>query len=265
MSLIKRMLSSVGIGAAKVDTILETDTFAPGDSVEAVVKIIGGRTEQQIDGLYFSINSTYKAEVEVDDGEGEEGEMDVTKIAVLDKFKLSDAFVIGPGEEKEIPLSFQLPLDTPLTLGKTKVWIKTGLDIKKAIDPGDKDYIKVVPGNLAGPLFDALNGLGFQLVNADCEAVSSGFWKRSRPFVQEFEFKPFGGPFQGKLDELEIVFFPGEDAMEVLMEIDRKARGIKGFFAEMMDMDETKMRFTFGPEDVPDLADKLHEMIDSQI
>ncbi|QTA90089.1 sporulation protein [Desulfonema magnum] len=263
MSFIKRMLSSIGIGSAKVDTILQKDQFTPGDPVDILVKITGGKTEQQIEGLCFSIHCTYEAKRTEMDDEGEMTETDITETALLDKFKLADVFVIGQEEEKEISLSFDLPLHTPLTLGKTKVWIHTGLDIKMAIDPGDKDYIEVIPGDLVGALFDSVRQLGFELTEAECEAISSGF-PGKLPFVQEFEFKPFSGPFQSRLDELEFVCFPEADYVEVLMEIDRKAKGVVGFFAEMADMDETRVKFTFDAEDIPDLTDKIYEIIDSR-
>lgn len=261
MSLMKRMLASVGIGAAKVDTIVQGDRFAPGDTLDAVVKVMGGKTEQQIDSLYFSVCCNYEATRETEDDEGDETEVTVTETAVLEKFKVSEAFAIGPGDTEEIPLSFQLPFQTPLTLGKTKVWIATGLDIKKAIDPGDTDYIEVVPGDLTGALFDALNELGFELVKAKCEAVGSGFHIK-QPFVQEFEFKPVSGNFRSKLDELELICFPQADNADVIMEIDRKARGLRGFFAEMTDMDETRIKFSFNFEDLPHLSEQLLEMIE---
>lgn len=261
MSFLNRILSSVGIGSAKVDTILQDDCFAPGETFDAVVNIIGGKTEQEIGGLYFSLYCSYRASVEVQDHEGETEETDITQTLLLDKFKLSDPFVITPGEEKNIPLSFTLPLHTPLTLGKTRVWIETGLDIERAIDPGDKDDMEVVPNALVGSMFDALQELGFRLVSADCETSGSGFWG-NQPLIQEFEFKPFGGPFRGRLDELEVVCFPEEDCVDVLMEIDRKSRGFSGFIMEALDRDETRVKFTLCPDDIPDLTRKLHEVID---
>ena len=258
MAFFKNLLSSIGIGSAKVDTIIQGDRFTPGESVDVIVKIMGGNTEQHIDGLYFSIHCNYEANEYAEDEDDTETE--VTRTATLNKMKLSDEFSVGPGEEMEIPLSFELPLYTPLTVGKTKVWIHTGLDIKKAIDPGDKDYIEVVPGHLSGALFDSLDHLGFKLVEADCEAVPSSLG--SLPFVQEFEFKPFSGPFRGKLDELEIVCFPHEDHMEVFMEIDRKARGIGSLIAEMMDRDETRVNFSYGQDELEGLTDMVRELID---
>ncbi len=250
MSFMKRMFSSVGIGSAKVDTILAENRFAPGDIIDAEVKITGGKVEQEIDDIYFSICATYEAEVDDDK---------VTRVVVLDKFKASDSFVIGPGDVVELDVSLQLPFETPLSLGKTKVWVETGLDIDNAVDPGDKDHIEVIPGQLVGALFDSLQDLGFKLVEAECEAVSA--FRGEQPFVQEFEFKPHGGPFRGKLDELEVVCFPAEDDVEVFMEIDRKARGLGSFFSEMLDADESHVKFVFDTDDIPGLTDKINGII----
>ncbi|MCP4354014.1 MAG: sporulation protein [Desulfobacterales bacterium] len=250
MSFMKRMLSSVGIGSAKVDTILAENRFAPGDVIDAEVKITGGKVEQEIDDIYFSICATYEAEVDDDK---------VTRVAVLDKFKASDSFVISPGDVVELNVSLQLPFDAPLSIGKTKVWVETGLDIDNAVDPGDKDHIEVVAGQLVGAIFESLQSLGFKLAEAECEAVSAP--RGALPFVQEFEFKPYGGPFRDKLDELELICFPSEDNVEVFMEIDRKARGVSGFFAEMLNTDESHVRLVFNADDLPDLTDKLHEII----
>jgi sporulation-control protein len=62
------------------------------------------------------------------------------------------------------------------------------------------------------------------------------------PFVQEFEFRPFGN-YRGRLDELEVVFALQSNQLEVFLEIDRRARGFGGFLAEAFDMDECYFRF----------------------
>lgn len=261
MSFLKRMLSSVGIGAAKVDTVLQGDQFVPGEIVEAMINMKGGSTEQDVEKLYISIHCTYEREVEAIDEEDEDTE--ITSVFLLDKFHVADAFTINPGEEKSFSVSFQLPFNTPLTMGKAKVWVQTGMDIRRAIDPKDRDYIRVVPGEMVSALFGAVQELGFGLKEVECEAVPSGF-PRSQPFVQEFEFRPLSGPFSGRLDELEIVCFPEANSVEVFMEIDRKARGITSFLAEMMNMDESRIRFSFGPEELPNLTDMLKDIIEER-
>ena len=168
--------------------------------------------------------------------------------------------MIGPEEEKEIPVSFMLPEHTPITLGKTNVWVTTGLDIQKALDAGDKDYIDVVPNGLVTPVFDNLFKMGFEMTEATCEAVSSNI-RKDPPFVQEFEFKPSDGPFRGKLDELELVVYSDGDCIELVMDIDRKARDLGSLIDEMHGMDETRVKITLCPEDVDAIYDRLYEII----
>lgn len=265
MAFFKKILSSIGIGSAKVDTILEDDEFYPGDEIDAVVKITGGGTEQSVDGLYLTINSTYESVILVRSDEEEEEEREVTRTARLAKIEVAEPFTIGPGEEKEIPISFDLPYYTPLTMGKTKVWVATGLDIDRAIDPGDRDEIQVVPGPLVAALFAALHELGFELMEADCEEVehrSSG----ELPFFQEFEYKAFSGPFKGRIDELEIVPFAEADEVEVYLDVDRKQRGA-GSLLELLLKGEAgeesrRAKLTYRQDEIEGLKDRLFETID---
>lgn len=268
MSIFKKILSSVGIGSAKVDTVLEDDEFYPGDEIDAVVKIKGGSVEQSIEGLYLTINATYESVVMVPGDEEEDGEMteeEVVRTAQLAKIQVSDPFTIGPGEEKEISISFDLPYYTPLTMGKTKVWIATGLDIERAIDPKDRDEIDVIPGPLVSAFFNALAELGFEMVEADCEEVE----RRSSddlPFFQEFEFKAFSGPFKGRVSELEVVFFVEADAVEAYLDLDRKQKGLGGLIGLLLGGETgektARARLSFGEEDLDGLKDRLEDIID---
>ncbi len=271
MAFFKKILSSIGIGSAKVDTVLEDDEFYPGDEVDAVVKIKGGSIEQEIEGLYLTVNSTYESVIMVpadedeEEGEGEMSEEEVTRTARLAKIHVADPFTLGSGEEKEISISFDLPYYTPLTMGKTKVWVATGLDIERAIDPKDRDEIEVIPGPLLSAFFGALAELGFELMEADCEEAE----RRSSddlPFYQEFEFKAFSGPFKGRLSELEVVFFVEETAVEAYIDVDRKHKGM-GSLIELLLKGEageksSRAKLTYGEDDIEGLKDRLEEIID---
>lgn len=252
MSLMKRMLSSIGIGSAKVDTELHGDRFAPGENLTATVRLTGGEVEQRIDAIYFSVHARYPIE---------RGDETVTETAELGRIRLAEPFTLAPGERRDLPVALRLPLDTPLTLGGVKVWVQTGLDIKQALDPGDQDAIQVVPDRLMQGLFDALGGLGFRLYKTDCEPAPPGLRGRRR-FVQEFEFKAAGGPFRGRLDELEVVCLPEEGRLGVLLEVDRKARGLGGLLAEMMNLDESRLNLSIGPQDLAGLDRRLRELIE---
>ncbi|MDX1655865.1 MAG: sporulation protein, partial [Candidatus Competibacteraceae bacterium] len=172
MSLFNRMLSSVGIGAAKVDTLLQAERFCPGDMMNGIVRITGGNVEQRIDDIYFTVHCNYLVE---------QDEQKIDRTATLAHYKLSEGLTIAPGEQRELPIALQLPWETPLTMGRTRVWVSTGLDIKQSLDPADNDYIQVVPGRLVSALLEAVRNLGFRLVEAETEAAPTGF-RRGLPF-----------------------------------------------------------------------------------
>ncbi|PWW30199.1 sporulation-control protein [Cytobacillus oceanisediminis] len=252
MSFFNKVLASVGIGSAKVDTKLERDTVTPGEALKGVVEITGGNTEQKIDDIYLSLNTTYIKESD---------DKKYTVSGLIDRFRLAESFTLAANERKEIPFTFNLPSDTPLSFGKTKIWVATGLDIKNAVDPTDQDFIRVVPNPLMDSVLNAVSNMGFRLREAECEQAPNRLRHRL-PFIQEFEFVPVSGPFRGRLDELEVVFFPQPSGeTEILIQVDRKARGLGGFLAEALEMDETYVRFTVTNGDIPYMQQKLQSMI----
>lgn len=252
MSFFNKVFASVGIGSAAVDTKLEKDTYMPGEIVNGVVEIKGGKVEQQVDEIYLTLNTTYLRESD---------DKKYTVTAPIDRFRLTTPFTVRPNEKKDIPFSFQLPFDTPLSIGRSKIWVTTGLDIKGGVDPSDKDYLKVVPNQLMSAVFNAIDTLGFRIREADCEEASRRLRGRL-PFVQEFEFVPTSGLFRGRLDELEVVFFPsGNGTIDIMFQVDRRARGLAGLFSEAMGADETNVRLSVSNADIPNLQQKIQNVI----
>ena len=247
----KKLLSSVGIGAAKVDTRLYKTSYTVGEALEGVVTIQGGDVEQEIDSIYLSLLSEYEDEI---------NDKKVRKTVVLEKCQLQQSFTIGVNENLEIPFSFDIPYSTPATLGKSKVWVRTGLDIKMAIDPQDNDYIEIKPHPLVVNFLQAVDQLGFKLRKVDCEKAPLSM-RNKMPFVQEFEFKPNRGEFARKLDELEAVFTVSGNRVDVLLQVDRKARGLGGFLSEALEMDESYVRFSYSQADVPALPETIANII----
>ena len=261
MSFFKKMLSKVGIGAARVDTELYNESFTPGESVKGIVTITGGSVEQDVDAIYFKIKSTFEDEIEVETDDGEE-EVDVTRNAVVESFQVAEPFTLSPDEVVTFDIDFTLPLDTPSTVGKTKTWVETGLDIKMALDPSDKDYIHVLPHPLVDAVLNSLLNMGFVVSEVVCEPAPPAMGMRV-PFVQEFELKPDQGHFKALLDEVELVFRPLEDGVEIFMEIDRKSRGVWGNLAEMMGRDESMIRFVIHEDDLESLTIRMNDLIEA--
>ncbi|MBD2872900.1 sporulation protein [Paenibacillus arenilitoris] len=228
-----RFLASIGIGSAKIDTLLEKARYSPGEEVRGVVKIQGGSVEQQIETIQLSVMTEYIRE---------SNDTKYTQRGEVGRFHVSAPFKLQAGERRDVPFSFRLPHQTPLTIGRAPVWVKTELDVRGGVDPGDNDRIEVVPSAPMNTVLEAVNLLGFRLRKAECEYSSR--LGRGMPFVQELEFVPTT-QFRGRLDELEVMFYPSDRELELVLQIDRRARGLASFFAEAMDMDESFVRVRF--------------------
>lgn len=235
MSMFKRMLASAGIGAATVNLMLHQDVVNAGDMITGVVRIQGGRVAQKVDDVYAFVMTRYVKE---------QNDSKVKVDATVAKFLLAGKFTVEAEQVYEFPVSFQIPLNTPVTMGRTPVWIQTGLDIKEAFDPQDRDQLQVNPHPNSMIILDAVNLLGFRTREISCEYSPHYSRSNGLPFVQEFEFVPTS-QFRNQLDELEIIFSPDNNGVDLLLQIDRKARGLSSLFAEALDMDESFVRVRF--------------------
>ena len=234
--MIQKVLASIGIGNAKVDTKLQSSKFTAGDVVSGVTEIVGGNVDQQIDTIYLTLYTTFIKD---------SNDKKYYDKAVIARFTISEPFTISAGEKRAIPFSFNLPYTTPITRGKTKVWVQTELDIKRGIDPTDKDYIEVLPAPIAAKVMNSIRALGFRLKSADCERAPHKI-QSPQSFIQEFEFSVANAQYRRYLEELELTFInQSAQHVELLLQIDRRARGLGGLFAEALDMDETYIRLTF--------------------
>lgn len=234
MSFVNRMLASVGIGAAMVDTILDKDTYSPGEDITGKIKIEGGKVDQTIDHITLYVMTEYYREVD---------DKKVRETAAIENKTVTSTLVVKAGSSQEIPFSLKLPFDAPFTLGHTPVWIKTGLDIQMAVDPTDKDQIRVEPDAETSAIFEAIEQLGFRLRKAYC-GTAPRYMRRRLPFLQEFEYVPASGAYAGKLDELEVILVPQTDSVDLFLEIDKKGKGLFGMLSEAIDLDETKVRMS---------------------
>ena len=252
MSFFKKVLASVGVGSATVDTILDRAHYVAGETMSGRIEITGGSVEQKIDKLIVNVCATYIREA--DDNE-------YTDTAVVTQHIIPESFTIGEGEKKTLTFSFQLPEDTPVTFGKTRVWVQTDLDIKNAIDPNDKDYIEISPDSILSAVLDGMNQLGFNSRKEECKKASYHL-RGKYPFIQEFECIPVSGSYRGRLDEVEIMVLDiNNERAELLLQVDRRARGLASFLSEALDMDESFVRLTVTKSDLPHISSILNDTI----
>ena len=237
----KKVLATVGIGNATVDTVLASETVRPGETVDAEVRVEGGNAEQEVRHIDLEFETYYHTE----DGRRE---------GTVDTARLTDGFTVEPDGSRTIDTAVEIPWGTPLTMGGVDVWLETELDVT-GVDPEDKDYLDVQPTDRMQAVFDAAESLGCSLHTAKNEEVPG--WGSNR-FVQEFEFRPSGGPFRGDLDELELIFDPGPDRLTVRVEVDRRG----GLLSELADTDERKASFTVTTADAGGIERDLRELIE---
>lgn len=209
-----KSLASVGVGSATVDTRLETKQFYPGDIVKGEVLVKGGQVSQEITTIYLYL----LADVAKGDKKSQ---------VVIQKYQLSQPFTIQAEETKLIPFQVKLPMSVPMSTGSFPVYIKTGLDIKMAIDPTDLDKVEVFPTPLVQKLMKQVEDSGFILYHIHNEHDPS---VKPHPFFQMFEFKPTGR-YHGYVDRLNIIFFVSEVSITMDIEMVRSDRVLHSSFS----------------------------------
>lgn len=233
----KKLLSSIGIGAATVDTRLEDSACVPGGTLDGVVHIKGGNTEQSVDRIYIFFNTLYKHEV---------NDKTTYSTFTIEKILLNEApFMIGPEEVKEIPFTIEVPFNTPISVSQSKSWIETGLDIAQAVDPKDEDSILVKPNEAQQVVLDVLDDIGFRLKKADTEMLPARHRSSRLPIAQELEYSPNGTSYGRKLDELEVVMLQSETSLDLLIQVDKSVHNLGSLFADLTGTDESTHRLSY--------------------
>ena len=222
----KKLLASLGAGGASVETVLTEVNVVPGGVVQGEVRIQGGSVNQAIEGLSVGL----QARVEVESGD-EEYKQDIE----FAKVRLGGAFELQAGAVHAVPFGLEIPWETPVTmidgqeLRGMHIGVTTELAIARAVDSGDLDPVNVHP--LPGtPDVAALHVGVLETESEADERVQDRLLRRQRlPFYQEIEFYP-PSQYRG-LNQVELSFVADEHAMDVVLEMDKKA----GLFSEGSD------------------------------
>lgn len=206
MGFFKKMMAAAGVGAARVETQLETPMVRIGEQLRGVIGVTGGNVPQRIERLNVGLITQYKAD-------------DQTRQHRLSEGPVSGAFDLQPGERRELPFSLLIPPQTPLSLPGTQVWLNTDADIAGAMDPGDNDPLQILPNAEMACVIGAAQRLGFSLTGSEVE------FHRGQ-LVQELSFRPSQGAYP--IAELELVFQPAPGGLGLVLEVDRRSGGLSG-------------------------------------
>ncbi|MFC4426783.1 sporulation protein [Deinococcus navajonensis] len=243
MGFLKKIMAAVGVGAARVDTRLDSPRVRVGDDVHGVVQVRGGQVEQQVERISVGLATRYRHD-------------DSFVTHTLQREAVVPGFVIRPGESHEFPFGLRVMPGTPLSLPGTEVWLFTDADIAGGVDPGDQDALQVLPSAEMETVIGAAQRLGFTLKGAETEFAHGRL-------IQELSFLPPRG--QTHLTELELVMLPAPGGLDVMLEVDRRARGLASFLTSEF---ESRGRWVVptaalrrGPDALaPDLAARIREL-----
>ncbi len=226
-----KLLAKVGIGSAKIDTVVQNDTLYQGDIIEGTVYIQGGKVDQDINKVTISIMTTAKGVKEVN---GEEETF--LKSVAIGGIKIDQPMKVEAQQKYEIPFSFKLPSETPVTsiaTGKnqSKVWVHTELDIESGLDSGDRDYLTILPHPAVEAMVNKFLQHDFQFKKVDVEVgyLKTPTFSSTSGIYQEIEMRPAStGIFNWNsrtIQEVELSFIVDEDMVHLLVEVDRSFSG----------------------------------------
>lgn len=218
----KKLLASVGVGAAEVETELFGTGVQPGGVVQGVVRLRGGQARQRVSRV--GVELVTRVEVEYGDGEAL-GE------ASFAQLPLHGGFEVGPGAFLEFPFALQVPTETPITfyngryLPGAAIAVRTVVELDSGVDATDTDPIAVGALPAQQAVLDAIVRWGFALRSTDVESGRIAGAVQQLPFYQEIEFGP--SPRFPRINQLELTFLASDNGMNVVLEADKRG----GFLA----------------------------------
>ncbi|MEF1218148.1 sporulation protein, partial [Photobacterium damselae] len=160
-----KLKASLGIGGAKVDTIVDNSVLYQGETLRGTIHIHGGEVTQQVDAIHLNLNTEIKVETEQNSH---------YEVLTLGSLQLTDSFEIEAHQQLEIPFTLALHDETPITAlnashNQSHVWIETTLDLNFAIDPQDRDYLEIKPLPVVEKILQTIENRGYTLAKADVE------------------------------------------------------------------------------------------------
>ncbi|RKS71859.1 sporulation-control protein [Actinomadura pelletieri DSM 43383] len=210
----RTFLSSFGINAPEVTTVLGSHEVRPGGTLNARVTVRGGAADVRVERIAVQLVTRVEA------AEPTEKSWDNPGVVAL---QAVPAFDLAAGEEREHRLAIEVPWEMPVThaLGRnlrgTRAAVRTILEIDNAVDRGDFDEIAVHALPAQDLFVDAYQTLGFRFDEAEVKTgrVNGGHNQLSK-FWQELEFFFPADYGRGPNAQLETVFIARHDSLDLI-------------------------------------------------
>ncbi|MEO3862911.1 sporulation protein [Acrocarpospora sp. B8E8] len=211
----RKLMAAFGAGV-EVDTVLQSSTVRPGETLVGTVNFRGGASDYKVEGIFID----FTAVVEVESGDSE-----YKQSHSFLRQQVAGPFHLQPNAAHAQPFQIPVPWETPISaigghpLRGMTLGVATELSLAGALDKGDLDPLFVNPLPIQEHLITALDRMGFRFSKADLER---GTLQGSHmPFYQEIEY--YAGPqWSRHFQALELTFITGPHSMDVILEADKR-------------------------------------------
>lgn len=126
--ILRKYMSLLGIGSAKIDLVLERVAYKPGDPVHGYFHIKGGTIEQQLKRIDCDFVIADKTEMQ----------------KVIDTKTILTTTRINPEESNKISFAFQLPASVLASTEDLSYRFRTRLTFNEGVHSSDQDVIQIV-------------------------------------------------------------------------------------------------------------------------
>lgn len=132
--MLKKFLSTIGIGTMKVDTIVDQPDLAHGESLSGKIYIDGGQSEQMIDFIKLEV-------IKRSEGHREDSDFDVTNDVVA-KYMIETIGSVKSKETRMVPFEIMPDERWEYDKDQAKLFLRTSVHITGAVDVQDEDEIR---------------------------------------------------------------------------------------------------------------------------
>lgn len=210
----KKMMRAVGVGGPSVETVLANPNTRPGLTLGGQIQVVGGDHDVTVEQVALGLVTR----IESEHGDG---------LVEFCRVPIAGGFRLAPGERRDVPFSFPVPWETPVTevygrrLPGMSMGLRTELAVAKAADRGDLDEVAVHPLPAQERILDAFAAHGFRFARADVQRGAIHGLLHELPFYQEIEFYP-PPHLTDAINEAELTFVADPSGVEVVLEFDKR-------------------------------------------
>lgn len=196
----------------KVKTFINSREICPGKYIDGICRVKGVDLNKKLHNIVIYIKTIYIKEGST--------KTEKKKI-VIQKKQVNLDKGVKEGSLIEIPFKFKLNNQSPVSIHKSYIWIKTCLKANYITQSEEKYYIDIVPPKYMENIIFAIEKSGFNLAEVENRHVEDK--NNNLPFIQYFKFNKVDYKGINNKDEFVKVYFnPKDEFVEVYFNQDKK-------------------------------------------